>query len=440
MPRPIVAIVGRPNVGKSSLFNRIVGKRHSVVDPTPGVTRDRIMLPVQWDRREFLLVDTGGLVPRTTDTMELRITEQVQMALEEAHVVVLLCDVQSGPTDLDRDVARELRRSKLPSLVVVNKVDTVKWESDWQEFHSLGLGEPVPVSAMSGRSVGDMLDEIVAALPPENNSKNDPDGIKVALLGRPNVGKSSLINKLVGSEKLVVDDVPGTTRDSTDTPLVVGDRRYTLIDTAGLRRGKALRKTRDAIEYFSTLRTISSIERCDVGVVLIDSAEHIVHQDIGIIEQVLEAGKALVIVANKWDVVPEKDDETAGAFIRELWRRYPDSAYYPVALISALTGQRVWRVLEEVDNVYERWNTKLKTHEVNEWLSRTMRNNPPQPSKKGVPRMNYMTQTGEQPPVYTFFVNNPLFLNDQTKRYLERSMREQFDFMGTPIQLRFRRK
>lgn len=440
MPRPVVAIVGRPNVGKSSLFNRIVGKRHAVVDPMPGVTRDRIMLPVQWNRREFLLVDTGGLVPGSTDTMELRIADQVNLALSEADVVILLCDVQTGVTDLDQEVARELRKGVLPSLVVVNKVDTEQWETDWHEFHGLGLGEPIPVSAMTGRSVGDMLDRIVDVLPDEEAEAPEIDTVKVAILGRPNVGKSSLVNSLVGSEKVVVDSVPGTTRDSTDTPFEFRGNQFILIDTAGLRRAKALRKTQDAIEYYSTLRTISAIERCDVAVVIIDATEHLVHQDLGIIEQVREQGKALVIVANKWDIVPEKDSDTAGAFIQELWRRYPDGSYFPVVLVSALTGQRTWRVLEEVQRAYESWTQKLPTHELNTWLSGIMHNKPPQGSKKGTPRLNYMTQIATKPPTFLYFVNNPLAISDQAKRYLERSFREQFDFMGTPVRFKFRRK
>jgi GTPase len=440
MPRPMVAIVGRPNVGKSSLFNRIVGKRHAVVDSAPGVTRDRIMLNVQWNRREFIIVDTGGLVPRSTDVMEQRIAEQVGMALDEADVVVFLCDVQTGPTDLDMDVARELRKSKLPSLIVVNKVDSETWETDWHEFHQLGLGEPIPVSAMSGRHVGDMLDRIVEVLPPEKQYDEDVTGTRLAILGRPNVGKSSLVNALVGSNLVVVDSDAGTTRDTTDTPFEYNGRHYTLIDTAGLRRAKAVRRGNDSIEFYSTLRTINAIERCHVGVVLIDPVEHLVHQDTGIIEQVIAAGKALVIAVNKWDAVPDKDTDTAGVFVRELWRRYPDSAYYPVTFISAVTGQRIHRVLDEVDQAVERWNGQIATHKLNEWLQQILRTNPPSGTKKGMPRFNYVTQVSAAPPTFLFFVNNPLLVSEQSKRYLERTLRQEFDFMGTPIRLRFRRK
>ena len=436
----MVAIVGRPNVGKSSLFNRIVGKRHAVVDPTPGVTRDRVMLPVQWNSREFLLVDTGGLVPRTTDVMELRIADQVQIALDEADVVVFLADVQTGVTDLDQDVARELRKSTMPSLLIVNKVDAEQWETDQHTFHALGLGDPIPVSAMSGRNIGDMLDRIVEELPPEETSEKDPDTIRIAVLGRPNVGKSSLVNALVGSEKLVVDDVPGTTRDTTDTPIEFAGERYTLIDTAGLRRGKAIRKTSDAIEYYSTLRTINAIERCDVGVVLIDAIEHLVKQDIDVIDQVRHSGKATVLAVNKWDAVPGKDDSTAGTFVRELWRRFPDGSYLPVSFISALTGQRTTRVLEDVNAAHERWTSKLPTHKLNEWLSGLSRTKPLPSSKRGVPKLYYVTQVSSKPPTFLFFANNPLFISDQAKRYLERMLRQEFDFMGTPVKLHFRRK
>jgi len=441
MPRPIVAIIGRPNVGKSSLFNRVIGKRKAVVDPTPGVTRDRIMAEAEWNRREFLLVDTGGIVPGTTDRMELSIAEQAQIAMDEASVILFLTDVQTGVTDLDQEVARRLHRGERPVVLVVNKVDASEWEADRLEFYALGLGDPVPVSAMTGRNVGDMLDELVKALPPEEREPGEAvESIAVAILGRPNVGKSSLVNALVGAPAVVVDAEPGTTRDSTDTPLDYGGRRYVLIDTAGLRRQKAVRRSEDAIEYYSTLRTIGAIERCQVAVVLIDAIEHLVKQDIDIIDQVIEAGKAIVLAANKWDLVPGKDTDTAGLFVRELWRRYPTSAWLPVTFISASTRQRVGRVLDEVRAAHEQWNRRIPTSELNGWLQELNRTKPPQSSKAGVPRLYYATQAAVRPPTFVFFANNPDYVSDQATRYIEHALRGTFSFPGTPIRLRFRKK
>jgi len=440
MARPTVAIVGRPNVGKSSLFNRMVGTRQSLVDPTSGVTRDRVSAIAGWNRREFLLVDTGGLVPGTTDTMELRITDQVDIALGEADVIVFVTDAHTGVTDYDQEVARELRKGSLPSVLVVNKVDGESWESDWHEFHALGLGEPMPVSASSGRHVGDVLDCIVAALPPPEDERQTSDAVAVALLGRPNVGKSSLVNALVGRETVIVDSKPGTTRDATDTPLSYEGRDYILIDTAGLRRHKKSYKTRDSIEYFSRLRTINAIERCQVGVVLIDATEHIVKQDIEIVDQLLEAGKAVALAVNKWDLIPDKDTNTTGQFVQELRRRYPFSVNLPIVFISAETGQRVHRVLADVDSAHEQWSHRVTTSELNAWLGEMNRDKPLPASKAGFPKLNYATQVAKQPPEFVFFANDPDYVATQAKRYLERVLRERFGFVGTPIRLKFRKK
>lgn len=441
MPRPIVAIVGRPNVGKSSLFNRIIRRRRAVVDPTPGVTRDRVMAEADWNGRPFILVDTGGLVPGTSDRMELHVADQVKLALDQAALVVFLTDAQTGVTDLDAEVARMLRKDERRPLLVVNKVDDEGWETDWHEFYALGMGEPIPVSAVSGRHVGDLLDRLVAALPPAcDEDEEGTESIKVAILGRPNVGKSSLVNALVGSQQVVVDDAPGTTRDSTDTPVEFEGRRFVLIDTAGLRRAKAVWKSRDAIEYYSTLRAINAIERCDVVVLVIEAAEHLVKQDQDIIDQVLAQGKALTIAANKWDLIPDKVTDTAGAFVKELWARNPFTTYLPVTLISAKTGQRVHRVFADVRTAHEQWVRRVETSELNTWLTELVRTNPPPISRHGVPRLKYVSQVGVRPPTFVFFVNNPRFLSEQSERYLERSLRERFGFAGTPIRMKFKRK
>lgn len=440
MPRPLVAIVGRPNVGKSSLFNRIIGRRQAVVDPEPGVTRDRLATDAEWAGHHFILVDTGGLVPGSSDEMEQRISEQVDAAIAEADLILFVTDVQTGVTDLDNAVAVQLRKQNVPVLLVVNKVDTVQWEVDWHAFYALALGEPVPSSAMSGRNMGDMLDEVVARLPESAVDEEPADHIALALVGRPNVGKSSLVNALVGRQKVIVDDVPGTTRDSTDTPLEFEGQRFILIDTAGLRRHKARFKNPDTIEYYSVLRTINAVERCQVAVVLIDSLEHLVKQDMEIIDQVIDAGKALVLVGNKWDTVPAKTNETAGDFMKELWTRLPQSKFYPTMLISAATGQRVTRVLDEAVAAREQWQRRVETAPLNGWLSELNRTNPPPSSKAGYPRIKYVTQVAVAPPQFVFFVNDPDYVSEQAERYLERSLRETFGFNGTPIRLKFRRK
>jgi GTP-binding protein len=440
MSRPIVAIVGRPNVGKSSLFNRIVGKRHSVVDSEPGVTRDRVTADAEWNRREFILVDTGGLVPGTSDQMELHIIDQVELALEQATLVVFLTDGQTGVTDLDAEVGRLLRKKNCPALLVVNKIDMPELDPDLHAFHSLGMGTPVPVSAMSGRHVGDMLDQLVKRLPPEETTEEIDRGIAIAFLGRPNVGKSSLVNALVGSPRVVVDNVPGTTRDAIDTHFLHEGQAYTLIDTAGLRRRKNVWKTQDAIEYFSILRTVSAIERCDVAVLVIEAMEHLVRQDNEILERVTGAGKALVIAANKWDTVPDKTDDTAGTFMKELWTRNPFTAHVPVSLISAGSGLRIERVLGDVQHAYGQWTRRVQTKELNEWLRALVRTNPPPISKAGTPRLSYVTQVTVRPPTFVFFVNNPDMINTAAERYIERSLREAFGFAGTPIKLLFRKK
>ena len=440
MARPIVAVVGRPNVGKSSLFNRIIGRRQAVVDPTPGVTRDRLGAEAEWSGRSFLVVDTGGLVPGSSDQMELRIADQVDAAMEEADLILFVTDVQTGVTDLDQAVARQLRKTQRPVLLLANKVDTGDWESDAHQFFALGLGDPVSASAMTGRFMGDMLDRLVELLPAAEQLEDEDRGIAVALVGRPNVGKSSLVNALVGAEKVLVDSAPGTTRDSTDTSLVFDGIPFTLIDTAGLRRHKARYRDRDSIEYFSVLRTINAIERCQVGVVLLDSLEHLVKQDIEIIEQVHSAGKALVIAANKWDLVPDKDTETAGAFVREAWRRYPFSRYLPVVLISALTNQRIHRVLTEVAKAHGEWRKRIETGVLNRWLGELNRTKPVPASKAGYPRVKYATQVTTGPPTFVFSVNDPDFISTQARRYLERSLREAFGFTGAPIRMKFNRK
>ena len=411
------------------------------MDPEPGVTRDRLSAEAEWAGHHFILVDTGGLVPGSADEMERRIGEQVEAAMAEADLILFVTDAHTGVTDLDNAVATQLRKQDVPVLLVVNKVDTVQWESDWHVFYSLALGDPVPASAMTGRSTGDMLDEVVALLPERADEEDEQsDRVSLAFLGRPNVGKSSLVNALVGRDTVIVDNVPGTTRDSTDTPLEFEGRKFWLIDTAGLRKQKQRFKSADAIEYYSVLRSINALERCEVAAVLVDSLEHLVKQDMEILDQVIEAGKALVIVANKWDTVPNKTTETAGDFMRELWVRYPQSKYFPTVLISAETGQRITRVLDEAVAAHAQWQRREQTAVLNDWLAELNRTNPPPSSKAGYPRIKYVTQVAVAPPQFVFFVNDPNYVGEQAERYLERSLRERFGFQGTPIRLKFRRK
>lgn len=435
MSKPIVAIVGRPNVGKSSLFNRLIHKRIAVVDDAPGVTRDRNYADTEWGGRSFTLVDTGGYILQTRDRMEIAVRRQVEQAIEEADLVLFVVDVQTGPTDLDLQVARMLQRQSVRCLLVVNKVDDEHRTYDVPVFYRLGLGDPRPVSAMSGRYVGDLLDAMVALLPEVPLEEEQP-GIKVALLGRPNVGKSSFVNRLAREERVVVDPTPGTTRDATDTIIQFNGEPMVLIDTAGLRR-KSRKET--GIGFYTLLRTLRGLERCDVALILIDAVEGPMEQDKRILAQAMESGKGAVLAVNKWDLI-EKDTHTMKVFTEVIRSRIHFAPHVPIVFTSALTGQHVWKAMEMVHQVAKERQRRVETHALNTLLEQiNARHPPPSPDGRAI-KLFYGTQPRTAPPIFVFFANRPERIPRSYQRYLERRIRETFGFEGTPIRIAFRRK
>jgi len=432
MPIPTVAIIGRPNVGKSMLFNRILRKPLAITDDRPGVTRDRNAVEFEWNARRFMLVDTGGFVISGGDSMERAVSEQSRMAMESADVVLFLVDVKSGITDLDGDIARHLKKSGKPVVLGVNKVDYNRDEIDMYEFYNLGIGEPFPVSGKTGRGTGDILDEIVAALPPEDAGEPcDSDAVRIALIGRPNVGKSSIVNRLTGGNTVLVTETPGTTRDSIDTRLTVNGRSVVLVDTAGLKR---VTKLKESLEYYSSLRTLHSLSRCDVAVVVIDIHEGLTSYDKRLINDVTEEGKGLVIAANKWDLVP-KDHMTMKSYETEIYDELPDKSRYPIVFTSALTGKRIPKLIETAIEIDERRKRRVRTSELNRFVETL-----PHPPGSGDVTIFYATQYDVSPPSFVFFVNDARKVKDNFMRFVESRIHEQFGFEGTPIKLSFRNR
>jgi len=426
--QPIVAIVGRPNVGKSTLFNRIVGSRLSIVEDTPGVTRDRLYAQANWQRHNFLLVDTGGLDMESEDDMVRHIRNQAQIAIETADVVLFVVDGKAGMTDGDIDAANILRRSGKPVVLAVNKMDDIKQETLAYEFYSLGLGDPVPISAANMLGLGDMLDIVCDHFPAEEGE--DPDDIiKVAIIGKPNVGKSSIINRILGEERVIVSDVAGTTRDAVDTFYEKDGQKFMFIDTAGIRRRS---KIKEDIEKFSLIRAVAAVERCDVAVIVISAEEGITDQDTKIAGIAHENGKACIVVTNKWDAV-EKDNKTMAKYNARLDDELKYLHYAPRMYISALTGQRVSNLFDEIVSVHENACLRVQTGVLNEVLIEAMARNQP-PSVKGVGlKIYYITQVSIKPPTFILFVNNPELLHFSYRRYIENQVRDNFGFKGTPI-------
>ncbi len=428
----IVAIIGRPNVGKSTLFNRIIRKPLAITDDRPGVTRDRNAVDFEWNGRTFMLVDTGGYVISSKDVMEQAVSEQSSIAVEESDVVLFLVDVKSGITDLDSDIAHVLLKSGKPVVLGVNKVDRGRDESDSYEFYNLGLGEPFPVSGKTGRGTGDLLDELVNALPSEDEEIiDDPDILKIALIGRPNVGKSSIVNSLTGENSVLVTEIPGTTRDSTDTRLTVDGRDIILVDTAGLKR---ITKLKESLEYYSSLRTLRSLSRCDIAVVVIDINEGLTSYDKRLVSDVTEAGKGLIIAANKWDLIA-KDHTTMKRFETEIFDELPDKTAYPVVFTSALNGKRVPKLLDVALKIDERRKYRVQTSELNSFVEKLA-----VPPGCGDIAVLYATQYGVNPPSFVFFVKDVRRVKDNFTRYLEGNLRRQFGMEGTPIKLTFKRR
>ncbi|MDR1913651.1 MAG: ribosome biogenesis GTPase Der [Clostridiales bacterium] len=435
--KPILAVVGRPNVGKSTLFNKIVGRRVAIVEDTPGVTRDRIYADAEWLRYKFTIIDTGGLDPESEDIVKRQILQQAELAMEIADVILFVVDSKTGPIEADMDVANMLRKTRKPVIVAANKADNmISGALDAYEFYSLGLGEPSPVSAEQGLGTGDLLDEIVKRFPnPEEEAANE-DAIRVAVLGKPNVGKSSLINKILGENRLIVSDVPGTTRDAIDSEATLDGQRYIFIDTAGIRRKARIKEN---IERYSILRAVSAVSRADVCVLLIDAEEGITEQDSKIAGIAFERGKAIVIAVNKWDLI-EKDDKTMNIFMKDIANELSFISFAPKLFISAKTGQRINKLFELIIMTYQNHSMRISTGVLNEVLTEAMAVNQP-PSDKGRQlKIYYSTQVSVKPPTFVLFVNDSELMHFSYKRYIENQLRESFGFVGTPIHFVIRNK
>jgi GTP-binding protein len=435
-PRPLVALVGRPNVGKSTLFNRLVQARWAITDDRPGVTRDRIYAVTEWQGRRLTLVDTGGYVPHGQDSMEAAVRAQAERAVAEADVVLLVCDIRAGLTDLDRELAHLLRQGQVACIVVANKADTPEAALEVDDFRRLGLGEPFAVSAATGRRSGDLLETVLQRLgdPAETAATAAPDeAIKVVLAGRPNVGKSTLVNRLAGEEVSIVDDAPGTTRDTTSIRVRWQDRTFEILDTAGLRRRS---RVEDAVEFYSSRRASDTIEAADVVIALIDAVEGWTVQDARIIGQAVDAGRGLVVAANKWDLVAG-EERTAEGFVEGLRDRFPFLVDYPVVTVSGLSGKRVHRLLEWAAKVHENRHRRIQTARLNEFLERVTRQQPPFVAGAEL-RFFYATQRGVAPPTFIVFTNHPELVSGSYQRLLEKRLREEYDLLGTPVRFLLR--
>ncbi len=436
MNKPVVAILGRPNVGKSTLFNRIIRRREAIVHDVPGVTRDRNYAPADWAGREFQLLDTGGYVPTTEDVFERAIREQIEIALSEAHLIVLVTDVVDGVTPVDEEIAAILRRSGRTVVLAVNKVDNEIREGNIVEFYRLGLGEPHPISAMSGRALGDFLDVIINELPDQQSIEEEDTAIRLTALGRPNVGKSSFVNAILGQDKMIVTDIAGTTRDAIDTRARYQNKDIILIDTAGLRKRA---RVHENIEYYSNVRAANALQRADVAIVLVDATQNFADQDKKIIMMAIEQGKGVVVAVNKWDLI-EKDTMTARRFELEMQDELRELTYVPILFISALTKQRVYKVVDVALSIYTERQKKVTTGELNRFLADAVeQHHPPAYGTKWV-KLNYATQVKTTPPLFVFFTNEPRGIKKNYRNYLENKLREQFGFLGVPIRMSFRKK
>jgi len=437
MPAPIVAIVGRPNVGKSTLFNRLAGERISIVEDKPGITRDRIYASSEWLEHTFRIIDTGGIEVGGEDEILFRIREQAELAMAEADVIIMLVDGSEGVTGQDREVAQILYRTRKPVVLAVNKLDNPqRMLQQTYEFYELGLGEPFGISSAHGTGLGDLLDEVAKHFPAEYEDKYAEETIKVSIIGRPNVGKSSIVNALLGEERVMVSDIAGTTRDAVDTEFRVGEQDFVLIDTAGMRkRGKVYETT----ERYSVMRAMSAIERSDVCVLVINAEEGIIEQDKRIVGHALEAGRAIMIVVNKWDVL-EKDDKTAVVFEKQIRKEFPFMPWAPVLFVSAKTKQRIHKILEIVTTCAENHSMRISTSTVNSIIEDAVQMTPPPTDKGRKMRILYSTQVAVRPPSFAVFVNDPELMHFSYERYLENRLRDAFGFEGTPMRLFVRKR
>lgn len=436
MGKPIVAFVGRPNVGKSTLFNKIAGKRISIVEDTPGVTRDRVYAEAEWLKYNFTIIDTGGIEPESEDILLSQMRRQAQIAIDTANVIVFIVDGKEGLTGADAEVAQMLRKSKKPIVLVVNKIDNLKDEDNAYEFYNLGIGDPLVISASQALGLGDMLDKIVAYFPEGSDNEEEDEYIKIAMIGKPNVGKSSLINKLLGEDRVIVSDIPGTTRDAIDSVLETEEGKFILIDTAGLRRKS---KIKEEIERYSAVRTLAAIERANVCILMIDAEDGISEQDEKIIGYAHEQGKAIMVIVNKWDLI-EKDDKTMLNFKKTLQYNLSFIDYAPYLFISAKTGQRVNKVLEMAKSCYDNSCRRISTGVLNDVVNKAvLMKEPPIVGLKRL-RIYYVTQVDTKPPTFIFFINDYSSVHFSYERYLLNQIRANFNFEGTAIKIQFRER
>jgi len=435
--KPIVAVVGRPNVGKSTLFNALAGENISIVKDTPGITRDRIYADISWLDTNFTLIDTGGIEPDSKDIILSQMREQAEIAMETADVIIFLVDVKQGLVDADAKVADMLRRSKKPVVLVVNKVDSYeKYMADVYEFYNLGMGEPFPISAVNRLGIGDMLDEVISHFEEVPDIDEEDERPRVAIVGKPNVGKSSLINKLLGEDRLIVSDIAGTTRDAVDTEIIFNGKEYVFIDTAGLRRKN---KIKEELERFMIVRTVSAVERAEIVVLVIDATEGVTEQDAKIAGIAHDRGKAIIIVVNKWDAL-EKDDKTIYRFTEKVRNILSFMPYAEILFVSAKTGQRLPKLFETIDMVSENHAMRVSTGVLNEIMAEAVAMQQP-PSDKGKRlRLYYITQVAVKPPTFVIFVNDKELMHFSYTRYIENQIRDTFGFKGTPLKFIIRER
>jgi len=434
--KPVVAIIGRPNVGKSTLFNRILGKRVAIVEDKPGVTRDRNYAATTYCGREFILVDTGGLEPETSDYMLSQMRTQAEIAVNESDIIIFLMDGIEGLTTADAEIAGMLRKVSKPVFYTVNKIDSKKGMSNLSEFYAIGIEKLYPISAEHGTDVDELLDAVQPLLPREEEVKEEDDYPKIAIVGRPNAGKSTLINRLIGQERLVTSPTPGTTRDSIDTVVSYYKKQYIFIDTAGIRRQSKIDK---GVEYYSVIRALRSIDRCNIAILILDAMEGIAVQDLKIARYIEDAGKGCIIAINKWDLV-EKDEKTMESYTKNIRSQYPHLSHIPLIFISALTGIRSTKIYPEIHSVMEEYTRQITTGELNRFIGE-ISERLPSSTYRGKPlKIYYATQTGKRPPKFTLFVNFPDAIGTNIKRFIENSMRDKWGFDGVPIRFAVRNK
>ena len=433
---PIVAIVGRPNVGKSTLFNRIAGERIAIVEDTPGVTRDRIYAQAEWVSKHFTIIDTGGIEPDSEELIPKKMRQQAELAMDMAQVILFVVDGKAGLTPSDRDVALMLLKTKKSVLLVVNKVDNKNLPDDFYDFYELGFGEPIPVSSSIGLGTGDLLDEVVKNFPQDMDTELDEDVVKVAIVGKPNAGKSSILNRLIGEERVIVSPIAGTTRDAIDTYIEMDGKKYLFIDTAGIRRKS---KVYENIEKYSVIRAYASVEKADVVLTVIDATEGISEQDSKIAGLAHDAGKASIVVVNKWDLI-EKDNHSVKEYTKKIREELPFMQYCPILFVSALTSQRMGKIKETVDFIFDEASKRVATGVLNDVIGEAVMMNQP-PSDKGKRlKIYYATQVGVRPPTFAIFVNEKELFHFSYQRYIENKLRENFGYEGTPLKIYVREK